>query len=144
MTPEQFSSALRTLGLGIGGAASALSLDARKIRRMLKGQEGIGPEVAEIITVLLERRQDREARRSERMEANEMMTKHSVTETIAQHFREGNMEWMTAKAMASKFGATRDHVKRVADKMVEDGLADKRKAKGPRGATEYISKGAKP
>jgi DNA-binding MarR family transcriptional regulator len=141
MTPEQFSSALRTLGLGIGGAASALSLDARKIRRMLKGQEGIGPEVAEIITVLLERRQDREARRSERMEANAMMTKHSVTETIAQHFRDGTLEWMTAKALARKFGATQDHVKRVADKMVDEGLADKRK--GQRGTTEYISKGAK-
>ena len=59
-----------------------------------------------------------------------------LTSAIAQAFGENKIEWSTASQLSRRFGGSRDHVKRVVDKLVLDGLAIKRE--GKRGS-EYKS-----
>jgi hypothetical protein len=151
MTPDQFNSALKALSLTTGDAAAFLRLEGRRIRRMRTGQEIIGPILSLLLTIMVERGisvaegrkilegQDYWEGKRVEDEENEMeksmQTKHDITATIAQHFREGNLQWMTARQLATRYGGTQDHVKKVADKMVADGIAVKRR--GDRGVTEY-------
>jgi hypothetical protein len=59
-----------------------------------------------------------------------------LTETIADHFRKGNLEWMTARDLSRRYGGTADHVKKIADRCWNEGLAITRDGKRGR---EYRS-----
>jgi biotin operon repressor len=58
--------------------------------------------------------------------------KNKVTNALVQLFRDGKLEWMTASQLQRRVGGSRDHIKRVADKLVAGGVAIARQGKAGR------------